>query len=286
MKLHEIFEHFKIDLSNIYDTDEVQALFFITLDNLLGYNKTSFLFNKDKDLTLIQVESFELVLKDLKLQKPIQYILEEAYFYGLKFKVNESVLIPRPETEELVEWILETIKSSDILLNNSLLDIGTGSGCIAISLKKHLSTSNIHALDIAMDSVLLAKENATRNNVEVSFIVDDILNPKTTFKDKKLDVIVSNPPYIKEEERNEMNANVLEHEPHRALFVSNENPLIFYNAIADFAIINLVSNGLLFFEINEYLGKETVALLEVKGFTNIELRKDMQGKDRMIKASF
>ncbi|RZL43621.1 MAG: peptide chain release factor N(5)-glutamine methyltransferase [Pedobacter sp.] len=285
MKLHDIFKHFQKELSYVYDVDEAQALFFITLDNLLGYNKSSYLINKDKNLTLIQIESFELVLKDLKLQKPIQYILEEAYFYGLKFKVNESVLIPRPETEELVEWILETLKNGDIPLNNNLLDIGTGSGCIAISLKKHLSTSNVYALDIAMDSVLIAKENATRNNVEVSFIVDDILNPKTTFKENKLDVIVSNPPYIKEDERNAMNANVLEHEPHRALFVSNENPLIFYNAIADFAIKNLNSDGLLFFEINEYLGKETVALLEGKGFTNIYLRKDMQGKDRMIKAS-
>jgi len=281
MKLLELSDYFKQSLIDLYDEDEAQSIFFITIDSLLNYNRSAFLVNKQRLITDAEFAAFENVISSLKSGKPIQYILGEAYFYGLKFKVNQAVLIPRPETEELVEWILDEIDNS---LEINILDIGTGSGCIAIALKRNQPLANVYALDIAIDTIATAKENALLNNAEISFITDDILNLKTSF-DKKIDIIVSNPPYIKEDEKQAMHQNVLANEPHRALFVTNENPLIFYNAIAEFAIENLADHGLLFFEINEYLGKETVSLLEHKGFNNIELRKDMQGKDRMVKAS-
>ena len=281
MKLLELSDYFKQSLIDLYDEDEAQSIFFITIDSLLNYNRSAFLVNKQRLITDAEFAAFENVISSLKSGKPIQYILGEAYFYGLKFKVNQAVLIPRPETEELVEWILDEIDNS---LEINILDIGTGSGCIAIALKRNQPLANVYALDIAIDTIATAKENALLNNAEIFFITDDILNPKTSF-DKKIDIIVSNPPYIKEDEKQAMHQNVLANEPHRALFVTNENPLIFYNAIAEFAMENLADHGLLFFEINEYLGKETVSLLQHKGFNNIELRKDMQGKDRMVKAS-
>ena len=281
MKLLELSDYFKQSLIDLYDEDEAQSIFFITIDSLLNYNRSAFLVNKQRLITDAEFAAFENVISSLKSGKPIQYILGEAYFYGLKFKVNQAVLIPRPETEELVEWILDEIDNS---LEINILDIGTGSGCIAIALKRNQPLANVYALDIAIDTIATAKENALLNNAEISFITDDILNLKTSF-DKKIDIIISNPPYIKEDEKQAMHQNVLANEPHRALFVTNENPLIFYNAIAEFAMENLADHGLLFFEINEYLGKETVSLLQHKGFNNIELRKDMQGKDRMVKAS-
>ena len=281
MKLLELSDYFKQSLIDLYDEDEAQSIFFITIDSLLNYNRSAFLVNKQRLITDAEFAAFENVISSLKSGKPIQYILGEAYFYGLKFKVNQAVLIPRPETEELVEWILDEIANS---LEINILDIGTGSGCIAIALKRNQPLANVYALDIAIDTIATAKENALLNNAEIFFITDDILNSTTSF-DKKIDIIISNPPYIKEDEKQAMHQNVLANEPHRALFVTNENPLIFYNAIAEFAMENLADHGLLFFEINEYLGKETVSLLQHKGFNNIELRKDMQGKDRMVKAS-
>ena len=240
MILKQLKIQFEDQLVSTYDKDEVDSFFFMVLEHLHQKKRIDFTLNPDFE---IENESeWNAIITELQQEKPIQYITGEAWFYGLRFEVNENTLIPRPETEELIEWVLETIENSDISLNYNLLDIGTGSGCIAIALKKNLSISKIYALDIAIDSVLLAKENADKNNVEIFFIVDDILKPKTTFEAKKLDVIVSNPPYVKEDEKNAMHKNVLAYEPHRALFVSNENPLIFYNAIADFAIKNLKTN--------------------------------------------
>ncbi|RZL40030.1 MAG: peptide chain release factor N(5)-glutamine methyltransferase [Pedobacter sp.] len=257
---------------------------------MLGFNKATYILKKQDAISETDILKFKNILNDLSKGNPIQYVFGEAEFYGLKFKVNPSVLIPRPETEELVEWILECCKSSGYngLDGNEIdvLDIGTGSGCIPIALKKHMPNANVSALDISIEALATAKENAELNNLTVDFIEGDILNHSIvqSFNHSKLDVIVSNPPYIKEDEKPAMHKNVLANEPHIALFVSNENPLVFYTAIADFAKANLKINGLLFFEINEYLGKETMEMLASKGFVNIELRKDMQGKDRMILA--
>jgi len=201
----------------------------------------------------------------------------KLFFYGLPLKINEHVLIPRPETEELVDWVIKEVKHK----KDSLLDIGTGSGCIPIAIKKNLPAISVSAIDISAEALKVASANALINGTEVNFIEADILSYSS---DEKYDVIVSNPPYIRELEKADMHENVLAHEPHAALFVSDENPLIFYKTISDFAYINLNPNGYLFFEINEFLWEETLKILIDKGFKNIELRKDMQGKDRMIMA--
>lgn len=284
MELKKIANNFKTTLSSIYDEHEAYAIFLMTIEQVLHYSKGDYLLKKEEILSTRDLNKLEQILDELSTGKPIQYVLGEAHFYGLPFKVNESVLIPRPETEELVEWILSVcnLQSSANKQVESILDIGTGSGCIAIALKKHLPTVKVLALEIAEDSLQIAQENALLNHVDVEFILDDILRPQVSTLSLQPTIIVSNPPYIKEDEKGAMHTNVLAHEPHRALFVSNENPLVFYEAIADFAQKNLAKNGLLFFEINEYLGQQTVELLKSKGFINIELRKDMQGKDRMI----
>ncbi len=296
MQLKQLAQNFKESLIAMYHEDEAQSLFLVSLKYLLNFSRTDYQLKKELEIGEEQTAKLLAILKELQTGKPIQYILKEAHFYGLTFKVDESVLIPRPETEELVEWIIEEVKNYDLRFTNdanvnrqssikNILDIGTGSGCIAISLKKNLPNTQVFALDIAEDTIETAKQNAVLNNVEVEFIKDDILNTHISNLTSQISLIVSNPPYIKEDEKLAMHKNVMAYEPHKALFVSNENPLLFYEAIADFALKNLTSKGLLFFEINEYLGERTVNLLRHKGFINIELRKDMQGKDRMIKAN-
>lgn len=288
MKLKSVALRFSEDLSHIYDESEAEALFYIALQYVMGLNRPAYLLKKDTEIDHNIVNSFELILDRLAKQEPIQYILGETYFYGLYFKVDSSVLIPRPETEELVDWVLTVCDTNQKLEgttdNFNVLDVGTGSGCIAITLKKNKPDFHVTAIDIAQDSLAMAEINAELNRVEVDFVQDDILNP-IAINQHVFDAIVSNPPYITYHEKEDMHKNVLAHEPHRALFVSNEKPLVFYEAIADFALQNLRKGGYLFFEINEFLGKETVQLLKDKGFIYIELRKDIQGKDRMIKCN-
>lgn len=293
MKLIELAILYQEKLSALYDDDEeVQSLFLIALHEVLGYKKTDYILNKQTlvpDTALLKLNN---ILLGLTKGTPIQYIIGHTEFYGLKFKVNPSVLIPRPETEELVEWIL-SVCSSQLAVDTSalnpqpstlnLLDIGTGSGCIAIALKKHLPKANVSAVDISPEALAIAKENALLNEVGVDFIEDDILN-HSSYYHSKFNIIVSNPPYIKEEEKSEMHQNVLAYEPHTALFVSNDRPLIFYEAIADFGLENLKRGGTLFFEINAGLSKETIQMLGGKGFIDIRLKIDMQGKERMVSA--
>ncbi|WP_025144769.1 peptide chain release factor N(5)-glutamine methyltransferase [Pedobacter jeongneungensis] len=287
MNIGALEEHYKLELAPLYESDEAKTLFSLAAEQVLALSPGILMIQKDADVSFINMQKFLSILNDLQIGKPIQHILEEAHFYGLVFKVNENVLIPRPETEELVEWII-SVCSSQFSVNSfappkklSLLDIGTGSGCIPITLKKHLPNIRVATLDVSADAIAVAKQNARQIGVDINFINADIL---TFQSEEKFDIIVSNPPYIRYLEKIEMHNNVLLHEPHLALFVSDENPLIFYKAIADFAKTNLKSNGQLFFEINEHLGKETVDMLNDKGFINIELRKDMQGKDRMVRA--
>lgn len=287
MKVRELAEHYELELGALYDSNEAKALFTIAAGKVLALSSGKLIMQKDIDISFINMQKLLSILNDLQIGKPIQHILEEAHFYGSVFKVNEQVLIPRPETEELVEWIISvcntqfSVNSYESPKRLSMLDIGTGSGCIPITFKKHLPNIQVSTLDVSADAIEVAKQNARQIGVEINFITADIL---TFQSEEKFDVIVSNPPYIRDLEKIEMHNNVLLHEPHLALFVSDENPLIFYKAIADFAKTNLKPNGQLFFEINEYLGKETIEILDTKGFTNIELRKDMQGKDRMVKA--
>jgi release factor glutamine methyltransferase len=210
--------------------------------------------------------------------------LGHTEFYGLQFKVNPSVLIPRPETEELVEWVLNSNLPQTAI---NILDIGTGSGCIAISLKKNLPNATIWAIDISAEALKTAKENAKLNDAEVHFIETDVLNQNQTFNLLPLNfnLIISNPPYVTPADKGLMHANVTDFEPHTALFVPQDDPLLFYKSIADLAAKKLIKGGLLFFEINESYGEETAVMLEEKQFKQVELRKDLSGRDRMIKAS-
>jgi release factor glutamine methyltransferase len=220
------------------------------------------------------------ILEKLQLEIPIQYILGTTQFYGLEFNVNENVLIPRPETEELVEWIIISNLKTPKLKKLKILDIGTGSGCIAISLAKNIPDAEVSAIDISDKALATAKKNADLNKVAVAFLQKNIL--ETNDLEQQFDIIVSNPPYVRNLEKAEIKSNVLANEPHLALFVEDNDALIFYRKIAELATKNLSVEGKLFFEINQYLGKETVELLEKMHFKNIELRKDIYGNDRMI----
>ena len=233
------------------------------------------------------IEDFEKIKTRLLAGEPVQYVVSFAWFYGLKFKVNPNVLIPRPETEELVEWVLETVKNSSFIIHHSplkLLDIGTGSGCIPITLKVKNPSLNVAAVDISEGALITASRNAYRMNADVEFQRIDILNENEWSQLADFHIIVSNPPYIPNFEKALMENNVLSYEPHLALFVEDEKPLIFYEKIADFAKNHLCTEGSLFFECNEFNAAEVVEMLKEKGFKNIELRRDMSGKDRMIRA--
>jgi len=265
-------------LSNLYDKDEAENFFYLIVGDLKKLSKVDLALNPNLEFSLEELQKIDFYLKELQKQKPIQYLLGSTCFFGLKLKVNPNVLIPRPETEELVDWI---INDNQNLKNLKILDIGTGSGAIAIALAKNLN-AEITAFDISEAALETAQVNADLNQVFIHFTEFDILND--VWEGEKFDLIVSNPPYVRELEKSEINPNVLENEPHLALFVSDEDPLIFYKKIADLARNHLCENGKLFFEINQYLGKETVSLLEEKGFKNIYLKQDIYGNDRMILA--
>ena len=273
-KVSNIIPYFIKQLNGIVQEREIISLAYISIDFLLGYNRSDCIIHSDKDITSEVSDKINQIIADLKKNKPIQHIIGETEFYELKFNVNEHTLIPRPETEELVKWILQHEFTS-------ALDIGTGSGCIAIALRKNKS-AEISAIDVSEYALLVAKENANINEVEINFLLQDIL--KTTAL-SKVDVIISNPPYVLDKEKEIMLDNVLNNEPHLALFVPDNNPLLFYKKIAELAFTSLSKNGLLFFEINERFGKETVAMLNAIGFVDIELKKDINDKDRMIKAT-
>jgi release factor glutamine methyltransferase len=274
---------FKQELADVYSPQETEAIILLVLNELLQISKAKLKAFPETEIAFQQAELLENILSELKTGKPIQYILGDTEFYGLKFKVSPAVLIPRHETEELVLWIIDTAKTSANSIKN-ILDIGTGSGCIPIVLNKYLINSKVFAIDISTYALQIAKENAQLNEADVEFIEADILNFNTEIELSQFDIIVSNPPYVTLVDKAQMHHNVTDFEPHMALFVPENDPLIFYNAIADFAKKHLTKNGLLFFEINENFGLETVELLRDKGFKNIALRKDMSGRDRMIRA--
>ena len=292
MLLKQYKNHFFDSLQGIQDEQEIESFFFILTEYLHNLKRVDVALNPNFKLSDAEVEKWNIILADLQQEKPIQYITGEAWFYGLQFEVNENTLIPRPETEELVEWILNspiTHHPSPI----TILDIGTGTGCIPISLKANLPQANVSAIDVSEKALEVAKRNAVSNKVEINFIQTNILEVEDlsqlqspiTHYPSPYNIIVSNPPYVRNLEKEEIKKNVLDYEPHLALFVEDTDALLFYRKIAQLALKNLAPNGLLFFEINQYLGKETVELLENLGFKNIELKKDIYGNDRMIKCS-
>ncbi|MBY8962472.1 peptide chain release factor N(5)-glutamine methyltransferase [Flavobacterium sp. D11R37] len=279
MKLRDYRNNFTEQLSQLYDTVEAERFFIITLEELKGWNRSRLALNSDEEMTPDEVRQWDEVLQHLKEQKPIQYIFGKAWFYGLEFRVNENTLIPRPETEELVEWIISENKNRQDI---TILDIGTGSGCIAVSLAKNLPYAKVFALDVSEQALEVAKHNAKANGANVTFIKEDILSVEAL--SQQFDIIVSNPPYVRHLEKAEIKDNVLQYEPHLALFVEDDDALLFYRTIAQLGKSSLKQGGMLYFEINQYLGNETVNMLAESHYKDVILKKDMFGNDRMVKA--
>ncbi len=290
--------YFHTKLNAVFDPDEVDAVFSWTIEYYLGYSRADSSLKSADFLPETVSEKIVRVIDRLIEGEPLQYILGETWFCGLKIKLNKNVLIPRPETEELVEWIIQSLTGLNLSGRSSsleevtltILDIGTGSGCIAIALKKLLPQVEVFGLDISIEALAIAKQNALLNKVNIQFVQGDILNVDSQSLTKSIpiqfDLIVSNPPYILPSEIKDMRRNVLEHEPHLALFVSENDPLQYYKAIIGFARKYLRQEGVLFLEINESRGIELLALLQEQGFNALEIKKDISGKDRMVKVKF
>jgi release factor glutamine methyltransferase len=273
-----IKEYFFNELDDLFHKTEVESFFYILCEHYLGYSKIEVSLSLDKSMSESELLKFHYAIKDLKKEKPVQLITGTQYFYENEFLVNEHTLIPRPETEELVDLIIK----ENTLFNGRLLDIGTGSGAIAISLDLKLPQSKVVAFDVSEEAITQATLNNKKLKSEVEFVHQDILNP--TYSGELFDIIVSNPPYVLNSEKDLMNKNVLDYEPHLALFVKDNNPLVFYIKIIDFSMKNLKSGGKLYVEINENYGKETAELLK-SDFQFIEVIKDINGKDRMVKGT-
>lgn len=282
MKIKDFRTDFVNSLSRIYDSEEILSFFYILTEKILGLQRVGVAMHLDKKLSVNEMTDFDNARKRLENQEPIQYIIGETYFFGIPFIVNTHVLIPRPETEELVDWVLKD--HTDTKGPITILDIGTGSGCIAVSLAKNLPEAQVYAIDISEEAIGVAKENAKRNRVHVTFKQMDVLEMEDLFQN--FDIIVSNPPYVRELERLEMKPNVLNNEPSQALFVSNDNPLLFYKKITELAKKKCKEQGSLYFEINQYLGTETKRMIEATGFVSVEVQKDLYDNERMIRARF
>jgi len=290
MNIKKFRDYFNKTLKKIYPTSEIDTFLFLLLEEYLNFKRIDVVLKSNFKISPEDLILLKSSTKLLEQEIPIQYILGKTEFYGFPFILNEHVLIPRPETEELITSILEKVLKTKTFHTNAkekqlkILDIGTGSGCIPISLKKSLPFAEITAIDVSNEALTIAKKNTVLNKVDINLTQQDIL--KTTSLNQLYDIIVSNPPYVRESEKKEIKNNVLNNEPHMALFVKDNNPLVFYNKIAELAKNHLSENGTLFFEINQYLGKETVELIKLKGFNKIQLKKDIFGRDRIIIASF
>jgi release factor glutamine methyltransferase len=277
-------QYFINSLEDLYSIEELQSIFYLLAEKLLHLSRIDIALQLDDTLTSDEEINFNQAIDRLKIYEPVQYILGETEFFGYPFLVNKQVLIPRPETEELVSWIIEDVDKKE----TTILDIGTGSGCIAISLAKKLNNAVVSAIDISNKAIEVAKKNALINNVNVKYSSVDVLNfeDKLVLQDKwksKFDIIVSNPPYVRMQEKKLMQLNVIDHEPDIALFVEDDDPLLFYRRISELSRQYLKHNGTLYLEINEYLGVEMEKMLNEAGFKHVELKKDMFGKNRMIK---
>lgn len=317
MTIHEARLQLTDRLQSIYDTREAANITDWVLEHLTGWKKIDRIVHKDKPLSPEQDSQLAQYIIELLTHKPIQYVLHEAWFDGMRLYVDENVLIPRPETEELVEWIVKE-KNAEYGIQNTearsqhseasiqnkeegptadssrplagpitdsrILDIGTGSGCIPIALKKHLPATEVFACDVSEGALNVAKNNAATQQTSIEWLHYDFLNTSNWQHFPQVNIIVSNPPYIPVKDKATMQENVLQHEPHLALFVENDDPLLFYRSIAAFAKEKLLPGGSIYVEIHEDLGEATQQLFLNNGFSHAEIRKDMQGKDRMVKA--
>jgi len=280
----DIAEIYREALLPVYSPAEIKQLFLMTYAFVMKKNSMHYMLNSTSEVKETVLPQFLNILEELQTGRPIQHILGKADFYGLCLSVNEHTLIPRPETEELVEWIVREHQNNEQM---SILDIGTGSGCIALALKKQLPHAQVDAIDLQSPAITVARTNATNLNLSVNFIEADILEWDSFLQEnQQYDIIVSNPPYITPSEQKDMHQNVLLYEPHSALFVEEQAPLLFYDVIAEMGKKHLSPGGSLYFEINQYLGRETYDLLLKKGYEQVTLRQDLNQVDRMIKASF
>ena len=279
MQIQVLKEMFQREIDKTYSKEEILSFFHLLCESYLKKSRVELALVPNLQLKPEQETLFLSALDQLKRDVPIQYIIGHVEFMDLIFEVNENVLIPRPETEELISWIIESSSKKN---ENRILDIGTGSGCIPIVLQKNLPNSLIETIDVSEKALEVAQRNASAQKVNVKFMHQDILRLKNL--DPVYDIIVSNPPYVRESEKNHMRNNVLKYEPDIALYVSDDDPLIFYKHIAKLALSGLKKNGNLYFEINQYLGKELWQILNKMGFTKIEIKKDLYGVDRMIRA--
>jgi release factor glutamine methyltransferase len=284
MTMQEAQQQLLTSLYELYDNREAANIANWVMEHVTGMRKIDRIMNKQSLLSPDGMAKLEQYTRELLTHKPVQYVLHEAWFCGMSFYVDESVLIPRPETEELVEWIVEEVRSRKYEVGKDILDIGTGSGCIPISLKKKLPQADIYACDVSAPALTVAAKNAATQQTDINFIHADFLDAATWPTLPAVDIIVSNPPYIPQHNQHSMLPNVLAYEPHLALFVPNEDPLLFYDAIACFAQQKLLPGGTIFAEIHEDLGAQTKTLFESKGFV-AEVKKDFQGKERMVKAN-
>lgn len=281
MTIQEVTYFLLNKLRAIYPEGEANQITDWVMEHLTGSKKAERMLYKNSSITHDEEIKLKEYAERLLRHEPVQYILNESWFYGLKFYVDENVLIPRPETEELVDWIIRNLKFpfSDL----KILDIGTGSGCIAIALKRKLRKAEVWACDISNEALNIAKQNADNLQAEINFVQLDFLNPEKRDQLSSFDIIVCNPPYVPDMDKKTMNKNVLNFEPHTALFVPDNNALVFYTAIADFSKNHLRENGTVYCEIHESMGTDLTNLFTQSGFS-AELKKDMQGKDRIIKA--
>jgi len=278
MMMYAVIKMIEDDLSQLYSREEIKSFISLLFEHLLGLSRLNVHLRQFEQIPDAKLKEINQIVDRLKNYEPIQYILGETEFYGLRFKVNPAVLIPRPETEELVEWVLNDYPEG----RHTMLDIGTGSGCIPIAVAKNRPEFLVEGWDISEDALKIARENAEKIDVKVNFSRVDILKKRDSPSIEMYDLIISNPPYVIRSEQLSMLRNVTDFEPHLALFVPYNDPLIFYRVIADLATNHLNPGGRLYFEINEKKGDDLVNLLNDKHFTNIMIRKDISGRDRMI----
>jgi len=280
MTIKNAFEHYVKSLSSLYDVGEAESIARLFFEERIGLKSSDLILREEE--TISQVNANDLAWKLLRLMKgePAQYVLGYCHFYGLKLKVNKSVLIPRPETEELVDWIIKNNKNKEAL---KIIDIGTGSGCIAIALKKNIPQSQVYALDISEEALKVTDENADVNGVELNLIHADILSSQFKLSYSPFNIIVSNPPYVLEREKISLHQNVLQFEPPCALLVPDDEPLIFYEAILRLSKEHMVHNAEIYFEVNPEFANEILNKMTTREFSSAEIRKDLSGKPRMVK---
>lgn len=282
MPIRNIIEQGTKELSN-YPKPEAEQLIYILLQEWFGVTRTHLITYPDTKLSNSDYNQIIEGIKRLKMNEPVQYIIGKAEFFNLRFEVDENVLIPRPETEELVDWIIK----ENILEKPEIVDIGTGSGCIAISLAAGIASASVSAVDVSLGALNIATKNSRLNQVDINFIHADVLTTEAMLKlPDSIEVLVSNPPYVTGKQKKVMHKNVVENEPHLALFVDDNDPLIFYRRIAQIGKSKLKKGGKLYFEINEEFGKETADLVRALGYSNVQVRKDINGKNRMLRAEY